>query len=79
MTPDHVVIIITGYGTVNNAVEAMKLGAFDFIAKPLKDDLVRITVQRAVSYAQLRDENVHTIKTASIGKPAAGSKKAILS
>ncbi len=59
MAPDHVVIIITGYGTVNNAVEAMKLGAFDFISKPLKDDLVRITVQRAVSYAQLREENVH--------------------
>ncbi|HQI25031.1 MAG TPA: response regulator, partial [Smithella sp.] len=35
MAPDHVVIIITGYGTVNNAVEAMKLGAFDFISKPL--------------------------------------------
>ncbi|MDX9746624.1 MAG: sigma-54 dependent transcriptional regulator [Syntrophales bacterium] len=59
VAPDHVVIIITGYGTVNNAVEAMKLGAFDFISKPLKDDLVRITVQRAVSYAQLREENVH--------------------
>ncbi len=59
LSPDHVVIIITGYGTVSNAVEAMKLGAFDFISKPLKDDLVRITVQRAVSYAQLREENVH--------------------
>ncbi len=59
MTPDHVVIIITGYGTVSNAVEAMKLGAFDFISKPLKDDLVKITVQRAVSYAQLKAENVH--------------------
>jgi len=59
MNPDHVVIIITGYGTVSNAVEAMKLGAFDFIAKPLKDDLVKITVQRAVSYAQLKAENIH--------------------
>ncbi|MBN1546253.1 MAG: sigma-54-dependent Fis family transcriptional regulator [Syntrophaceae bacterium] len=59
ISPDHVVIIITGYGTVSNAVEAMKLGAFDFIAKPLKDDLVKITVQRAVSYAQLKEENVH--------------------
>jgi DNA-binding NtrC family response regulator len=59
INPGHVVILITGYATVNNAVEAMKLGAFDFIAKPLKDDLVSITVQRAVAYAKLKEENVH--------------------
>ena len=36
MNPDNVVIIITGYGTVNTAVDAMKLGAFDYIVKPIK-------------------------------------------
>jgi DNA-binding NtrC family response regulator len=35
----------------------MKLGAFDFITKPLKDDLVTLTIERALSYAKLRDEN----------------------
>ncbi len=58
MNPDSVVILITGYGTVHTAVEAMKLGAFDFITKPLKDDLVMLTVNRALSFARLREENL---------------------
>lgn len=57
MNPDNVVIIVTGYGTVNSAVDAMKLGAFDYIIKPLKDDLVKLTVARALSYVKLREEN----------------------
>jgi len=56
--PDCVAIIVTGYGTINSAVEAMRLGAFDYITKPLKDDLVKLAVERALSYAKLRDENV---------------------
>ncbi len=55
--PRATVIMITGYGTVNTAVEAMKLGAFDYITKPLKDDLVKLTVERALSYVKLREEN----------------------
>jgi two-component system response regulator AtoC len=49
-----IIIMITGYGTVDSAVESMKLGAFDYITKPLKDDLVHLTVERALSYAKLR-------------------------
>lgn len=41
------VIVITGYATVENAVEAMKRGAYDFIAKPFTPDQLRIVVQRA--------------------------------
>ena len=40
-------IIITGYATVETAIEAMKLGAYDFIPKPFKPDELRITVRRA--------------------------------
>jgi DNA-binding NtrC family response regulator len=58
MHPDQVVIMITGYGSVNTAVDAMKLGAFDYIVKPLKDDLVKLTVSRALSFAKLKEENV---------------------
>lgn len=58
MNPDQVIIVITGYGTVNTAVDAMKLGAFDYIVKPLKDDLVKLTVSRALSYVQLKEENL---------------------
>ena len=58
MNPDNVVIMITGHGTVNTAVDAMKLGAFDYIVKPIKDDLVKLTVARALSYAKLKEENI---------------------
>jgi two-component system response regulator HydG len=55
---DNIVIMITGHGTVNAAVSAMKMGAFDFITKPIKDDLVKLSVSRAMNFARLRDENV---------------------
>ena len=58
MKPDTVVIMITGHGTVNTAVDAMKLGAFDYITKPIKDDLVKLTVLRALSYVKLKEENI---------------------
>ncbi|MDX9822662.1 MAG: response regulator, partial [Syntrophales bacterium] len=58
MNQDTVVIIVTGYGTINTAVEAMKLGAFDYVTKPIKDDLVKLTIARALSYARLKEENV---------------------
>jgi len=58
INPENVVIINTGHATINTAVAAMKLGAFDFITKPLKDDLVKLTIERALSYAKLRDENI---------------------
>ncbi len=54
---DNIVIMITGYGTVNTAVTAMKMGAFDFITRPIKDDLVKLSVSRAMSYAKLLVEN----------------------
>lgn len=52
------VIIMTGYGTTDKAVEAMHLGAFDFIAKPCKPDLIVMTVGRALSWMKLKKENV---------------------
>ena len=55
---DSIVIMITGHGTISTAVSAMKMGAFDFITKPVKDELVKLSVSRAMSFARLRDENV---------------------
>ena len=49
---DAVVIIMTGFGTVEAAVEAMKLGAFDFIQKPFGPEVIRLKVEGAL---QLRD------------------------
>ena len=53
-TQDAVVIILTAYGTVEEAVEAMKLGAYDFIIKTVDLQLVEPVVNRALEYLALR-------------------------
>ena len=45
------VIVITGYGTIETAVEAMKNGAFDYLEKPFKVDELKLCVQRTLSYS----------------------------
>ena len=50
LTPPAVAIVITGYGTIETAVEAMKNGAFDYLEKPFKVDELKLCVQRALSY-----------------------------
>ncbi|MCH7527556.1 MAG: sigma-54-dependent Fis family transcriptional regulator, partial [Planctomycetes bacterium] len=51
------IIVMTAYGTVSTAVEAMKLGAFDFISKPFEADSLALQVDRALHHHQLRAEN----------------------
>ncbi len=51
------VVMISGHGTVGTAVEATKLGAFDFIEKPLASDRVLLTIRNAIDQSRLRDEN----------------------
>ncbi|HVP13315.1 MAG TPA: sigma-54 dependent transcriptional regulator [Phycisphaerae bacterium] len=55
--PDVVSIVITGYGTIESAVEAIKMGAYDYLTKPLSDDEISLTVQRAVQQQSLLREN----------------------
>ena len=50
LTPPAVVIVITGFGTIETAVDAMKKGAFDYLEKPFKVDALKLCVQRALSY-----------------------------
>lgn len=57
--PSMAVLMMTGYGSVETAVEAMKLGAFDYITKPFKVDEMLITVQRALDYNKTLSENVN--------------------
>src|SRR4030043_845963 len=54
---DSICIILTGYGTVKNAVEAVKLGAFDYLTKPVKMDEITITLKRALEFRDLKREN----------------------
>lgn len=50
------VIIITGYATVENAIEAMKKGAYDFLLKPLRPDKIRLVVKKCVEKITLSKE-----------------------
>lgn len=56
--PESMVIVITGYATVESAVEAIKTGAFDFIPKPFTPDSLRTIVRRALDRRELALENV---------------------
>ena len=51
------VVLMTAYGTVDDAVSAMKQGAFDFIQKPFEGDELLMTVRRAVEHRRLQQEN----------------------
>jgi two-component system nitrogen regulation response regulator NtrX len=51
------VVMISGHGTVSTAVEATKLGAFDFIEKPLASERVLVTIKNALDRTRLQDEN----------------------
>lgn len=55
--PQTLVIIVTAFSTVEQAVEAMKVGAYDYLAKPFGRDQLNLTVAKAFEYSQLRKEN----------------------
>lgn len=55
--PQTAVILMTGYGTVEMAVEAVRLGAFDFVTKPLIDDELELAIERALSQRRVIEEN----------------------
>jgi len=56
-SPESICIILTGFGTIKNAVEAIKMGAFDYLTKPVKMEEILLTFQRALEYRNLKREN----------------------
>ena len=58
-SPDSICIFLTGYGTVKNAVEAIKAGAFDYLTKPVKMDEILVTLKRAPDFRNLKMENLN--------------------
>jgi two-component system response regulator AtoC len=55
---DTTVIMMSAYGTVDTAIEAMKLGAYDYISKPFKTDEVLLTLKKAEERERLKSENL---------------------
>jgi DNA-binding NtrC family response regulator len=55
--PDTEVIVVTGFGTVQSAVKAMKNGAYDYITKPFSMDELRILLERLSTHLKLKSEN----------------------
>ncbi len=58
MDPQAVIIIITAYASVESAIAAMKMGAYDYIQKPFKHDELLLTIERALEHKNLQDENI---------------------
>ena len=56
--PHAVIIIITAYASVESAISAMKMGAFDYVQKPFKHDELLLTVERAIEHKKLQEENL---------------------
>jgi two-component system, NtrC family, nitrogen regulation response regulator NtrX len=75
LRPDLPVVIISGHGTISTAVDATKLGAFDFLEKPIDMERLLLTVRNGINQAELARQNVQLqkkigIKTNIIGEHA---------
>ena len=57
-SPETLVIVLTGFGTIGTAVEAMRRGAYDYLSKPANLDEIVLTLKRAVEHKDLKEENV---------------------
>ncbi|MCW8813614.1 MAG: response regulator, partial [Chlorobium sp.] len=76
-TPSLSVIIISAHGSIENAIKATRLGAFDFIEKPIDRDKLLISVRNAVSHVKLLTENIEIKKSLEGEGEILGSSKGI--
>jgi two-component system nitrogen regulation response regulator NtrX len=61
--PNAVVVMISGHGTIQTAVEATQLGAYDFLEKPLDTDRILVTLRNALEHLSLSEENTRLKQT----------------
>ena len=71
------VVMISGHATVTTAVEATKLGAFDFIEKPLASERVLVTIRNALDRHRLADENITLRKAQEVRHQIVGESAAL--
>ncbi|KAA5804785.1 sigma-54-dependent Fis family transcriptional regulator [Alkalicaulis satelles] len=72
------VLVISGHGTIETAVAAIRKGAYDFIEKPFKSDKLLITVERALEASQLRRENAELRARSEMHNELVGQSAAML-
>ena len=77
LRPDMPVVLMTAFATVSTAVEAMKLGAYDYIQKPFDGDEIRILVDRTLEHARLIRENqaLRTMTEMNAPRPLIGGSR----
>ncbi|HSA03528.1 MAG TPA: sigma-54 dependent transcriptional regulator, partial [Candidatus Paceibacterota bacterium] len=62
LNPPALVIVVTAFGSIETAVSAMKKGAYDYLEKPIRLEVLRLSVQRAISYNEAVSENLYLRK-----------------
>src|SRR5882757_8650626 len=77
LDPHAQVVMISGHGTIQTAVEATQLGAYDFLEKPLDTDRILLTLRNALQHVVLVTENVRLKQEVSAQYEIVGSSKAV--
>ncbi|MBU1196248.1 MAG: sigma-54 dependent transcriptional regulator [Proteobacteria bacterium] len=77
LAPNLPVIMITGHGTIESAVDATKSGAYDFLEKPLSIDKVMVTINNALNFRKLEEENIYLRKKNIEKNSITGTSKAV--
>ena len=75
--PGLTVVLMSGHGTIEMAVQALRIGAFDFLEKPLSSDKVLVTLRNAERQARLVRENAALRESAGLGRTLVGRSGAI--
>lgn len=75
--PNLPVIMISGHGNIETAVSSIKMGAYDFIEKPFKEDRMLLVVKRALEVAKLKSENTELKARGSYEQQLQGSSSAV--
>ena len=72
-----IIIMISGHGNIETAVQTTKLGAYDFISKPFDVDRLKLTIQNALNYQRLLDENENMKRLMITGENLIGESEAM--
>ena len=76
-SPSLPVVMITGHGTIESAVDATKSGAYDFLEKPLSIDKVMVTINNALNFRKLEEENMYLRKKSIEKNSITGTSPAV--